>query len=299
MKKLLCCAAVVLALNLVAGEATLGQNPAQKKKVMPTVEEPTAQDYAYVIQAKEAIGILTYLDLGAGKMTLKIDFPKIVPNTVVAKGKNANAQQQQILRAQQQVMRDYQSIMTVRNPVQYQQRMQKLMLDIQNLQIKMAQAGNTANLFKTVYVSKEFECDIIMEPRVARAELAQEYDEKGNTVTYTKEELKKKEDKVIGGYTAKVEDLAPGQKVHVYFTKPPTKKKTTGDKVDTETPKVGEGDKKDGEAEAKPGTKGTIPGDRTTQEPRPLVRAFLILAEPDPSTLPKNADKKKKKKNNN
>jgi len=271
-----------------------GQNkPAQKKNTIPQ-EDPTPADYAQLRQTAEIYGTLTYLDLGTGKLNLRVEISKQVPNNSPQVTKNLNAQQQALMRAQQQIMRDYQSIMASRNPSQQQQRMQKLMLDYQNLQVRMVQAGmGQASLFKTVTVAKEFEFDVSDKLRVARVELPQEYDDKGSIVTYTKEELKKKRDDVLPGYTAKPEELQPGQKVKLYLGTPPKKKKTTDNKVDTTVEKVDTKTPDDPKTSKFP----TGPG-KTTEEQLPFVRMALIYQEPDPSTLPKNVEKKKKKNNN-
>jgi len=193
MRKMLCSAVALLALNLVLGNVSHGQNKAAQKKNAVKQEDPTPADYATLRQMKEIYGTLTYVDLGTNKLNLRVEIPKQVPNTSPQATRAVNAQQQALLRAQQQLMRDYQSIMTSRNPAQQQQRMQKLMLDYQNLQMRMVQAGmGQANLIKTVTIAKEFEFEVAAEPRVARVELPQEYDDKGDIITYTKEELKKK-----------------------------------------------------------------------------------------------------------
>jgi hypothetical protein len=310
MRKVLCCAAALVALNLaLLSDVSQGQvKPGQKKTTVQT-QDATPQDYAALVQAKEIIGTITYVDVGTNTLTIRVELQQMVPNTNTANNKNLNAQQQALLRSQQQIMRDYQNIMNSRNPLQQQQRLQKLMMDYQNLQMRMAQSGMNTNQYKTVTVVKEFDIDLAPGEglRVARAKLPEEYDDKGNIVKYTEEELKKLRDPVLGGFLAKPADLLPGQKVNLYVSPRPKANKTDPKKNKTDPKKVDEDAKKTepGDEPLTPKTTGKT-GDTTTGKiggdaqspPHPYVRSIMIVAEPDPAAQPKN-DKKKKKKNNN
>src|SRR5262249_10568647 len=137
---------------------------------------------------------------------------------------------------------------------QQQQRMQQWTLRVQAFQARAAQLGlSPQSLFKTVTHAKEIEFDVLAEVKVARAKLEVEYDDKGNVKEYTPEELKKKRDAELPGYTAKVEDLQFGQTVKLYLTKPKTtpKKATSkkddkdGDEGDKETKEAKKEEKKD------------------------------------------------------
>jgi len=298
MRKMLCCAVALAALNLVLlSDVSHGQNkqPA-KKTAAPQQKDATPQDYAQLMQQKEINGYIVYVDAGAGTMTIRMNFQQLVPNTKSnPNNKNLNAQQQALMRSQQQIMRDYQQIMSSRNPAQQQQRMQKLMMDYQQLQTRMAQAGLNPNnnQFQTVTVSKEFEIELapMADLRVARVKLEDTYDDKGNIATFTEAELKKMRDPTMPGYKAKVEDLTAGQKVTLYASVKPKANKTDPKNNKVETKKLDEGD------EPKTGATDKTKTTDTPPPPRPFVRMILIVAEPDPSTLPKAT--KKKKKNNN
>jgi len=306
---MLCGAGALLALTLAVADVGHAQNKAaQKKKDAVKQEDPTPQDYASLSQAKEVVGKLTFVDMGTNTLTLRIEFQQYVPNNTPQNTKNLTAQQQSILRSQQQLMRDYQSILTSRNVFQQQQRMQKWQNDWQQLQMKLVKAGMNTNQYKTVTTAKEFEFDVASDLRVARANLPPEYDDKGNIVTYTKEELKKKQDSVLPGYTAKVDDLTPGQTVKLYLgSRKTTAKKTDGNlKTDPKDLKVdpvdNKLDKKGDDPEATKPAKATPFGGKTTPldaqaPPRPFVRSVLIQTEADLSTLPKTPEKKKKKQN--
>src|SRR4051794_32860349 len=118
MRKLLYTLAAVsglVSLTFLTGGVSHGQDKPVKKKAVQQ-EEPTTQDYAQFSQAKEAVGTITYVDVGAHTMTLRIEFTKMVPNTNTANNKNATKQQQAMLQAQQKIMRDYQSLLTSRTP---------------------------------------------------------------------------------------------------------------------------------------------------------------------------------------
>lgn len=305
MRKLLCTLAAVsglVVLTFLTGGVGHGQDKPGKKKPAQTQEEPTAQDYAQFNQAKEAVGTITYVDVGAHTMTVRIEFTKMVPNTT-APTKNATAQQTAMLKAQQQVMRDYQSILTSRNPQQQQQRMQKLMIDYQNLQNKLAQSGYTNNQYKTVTTTKEMDVVLSDELRVARTKLETNYDDKGNLVIPSEEEKKKMQDATMPGYKAKVDDLQVGQGVKLYLGTPPKKKKASPTETDPKDNKV---DPKDNKEEKKAGDEGEEKttkkpavetfgktGTTASEQPRPFVRLVLIQTEPEPAA--KTPEKKKKK----
>ncbi len=306
MRTLLCGAGAVLALTLTVADVAHAQNPNKpgQKKTTVQQQQPTDQEYAYISsQVKEAIGKITYVDVGNNTLTLRIEFQQYVPNNNnnAQKNRNLNNHQQALMRAQQQLMRDYQSIMTSRNVMQQQQRMMKFERDMQQLQVRMMQAGMATNnnQYKVVKVAKEFDFNLSPDLRVARVNLPTEYDDKGNVATYTKEELKKKQDATMPGYLAKPDDLTVGQTVKLYLGSRKTTKKTDGNlKVDPKNNKTDSaklGDSASPKTATIGGT-GTTPGAQTP--PRPYVRLVLIETEPDPASLPKTPQKKKKKNKN-
>ncbi|MCI0461345.1 MAG: hypothetical protein L0Z62_30725 [Gemmataceae bacterium] len=271
MRKLVVCAGVLLAVCLLLPSPASGQKKGAKKKDKAPVEVATEQDYVQLRQMKEISGKLTTLDPTARTMTLVYEYQTYEAAPPKA-GKNPNAQMQKILRQQQQLMREYQEILRSRSPLQQQQRMQQWQFRAQKLQAQMAQLGlGKQTLFQPVKHFKEFEFDLADEVRVARVKLEVEYDDKGNVKEHTPEELKKRRDKELPGYTAKFEEVLPGQTLKLYLGKP---------KAAT-TPKK---DEKGAGEEKGLGVTGN----------RPLVRAILIQAEVDPALLPKEPKRKKK-----
>ncbi len=300
MRRLVACAGVLLAVCLLLPSPASGQKKGKNKDKVP-VEVATEQDYAQLRQMKDVSGKLTALDPTAKTLTLVVEYQTYEAVTPKA-GKNPNAQVQSILRQQQQLMREYQNILNMRNPAQQQLRLQQWQVRVQQLQARMNQQGlGQQNLFQPVKHAKEFEFDLADEVRVARLKLEVEYDDKGNIKEYTPEELKKRRDKELPGYTATFEEVLPGQTLKLYLTKPKATPKTKKEEKSTDPAKEGETAPKtapkEGDTVAKT-TAGKGIGEEkglgATSSTRPLVRAILIQAEVDPASLPKEPKRKKK-----
>jgi len=117
--------------------------------------------------------------------------------------------------------------------------------------------------------------------------LGTDYDDMGNPKTYTKAQLAelKGKDTTKPGYTAKLEDLQPGQEVVVYLTKP---KKTA-------TKAVAPAKKEDGDDEKKPAVVAEL-GAGPAHMDRPMVTTILMTKEmPSGLGAPAQPAAKKKK----
>src|SRR5262245_1593985 len=111
MRKMLCCATVLAVVNLLLiADVSHGQKTPAQKKNATKVEEATSQDHAALAQAKEVTGVVTYVDVALGRMTFRMEFQQLVPNTTTPNNNKLNANQQALLRSQQQLMRDYQQL---------------------------------------------------------------------------------------------------------------------------------------------------------------------------------------------
>jgi hypothetical protein len=287
-----CCFCLGLAVGLLLGTTVAhAQNDPPKKKKDDHNRIADEADYKALAKYKEVVGRLLSLDVRsdakdgiAQQMTLKVEYPVLE----LKPGKSLNNPQvqkqiQAMLRQQQQAQREYQKILKIRNPYQQQQRLMQL---LNRLMMQQASAQGKAldprnSPFRTVTYSVTFELPIRDKVKVARVKLPVEYDDKGNVIEYTKEELKKKKDPDMPGYKATMDDVEPGQLIKVYLAKPKSAEKKK-DKAKDNTA--------DKDAEK---TKDETP----PEEYRPEVRMILILTDADPSTLPQQSpgrDKKKK-----
>jgi hypothetical protein len=298
MRVILATLALVAGSTLLCSAATGQDNPPPKKKDRIKSREATPDDYKALGKMREVIGRLLSLD-GSQQLTLKVDYPALEP-----KNKNGapNDPYQRVIQAQsrqqQQAQREYQRILAIRNPIQRQQRLDQFFARQQAIAQQQANAAldPRKSPYKVVTSSVTFQLPIKENVKVARAKMELEYDDKGQIVEYTKEELQKKRDKDMPGYTAKFEDLQPGQLLKVYLH---LKSKTADkDKAQAKEPvkdAIKEAlEKADGKVEAgKAKDKATDAA--TTDVNPPEVRMILILTDADPNSLPRESTGKKKK----
>jgi hypothetical protein len=258
-----------VALLAMAPAGGFGQNKKQpwtKSQPMPA----TAQEYAALMNLKQLPGTVFYLDTGSGSkiMTLRVDIPQYVknpnyrpPNLNVRpttntrnNGRNNSNHSQQMNHLMQQY---HQAMHThARNPAQMQQQQQKMMqiqmqmqnlecqlmmqqgMQAQNYQMQMAQRMAQANSnpnnqpFKINITQKDFELDILDNAAVRKTFLGTEYDDMGNPKQYTKAQIAelKGKDSSKPGYTAKFEDIQPGQEVVLFLAKPAKKSSSSSSK---------------------------------------------------------------------
>jgi hypothetical protein len=123
----------------------------------------------------------------------------------------ANPQaQEKYLRQQQQLLARQQQIMTSPNPAQAQQQMQDLQRDAERLM------QSQKDLFRVKSVDKDVELDLAEDVKVRARRPVRQFDDKGNIIRYTPQELKAlRGDGKLPGYAAELSDLQPGQKVLV------------------------------------------------------------------------------------
>jgi hypothetical protein len=264
MRKLFAVFTLLLAAVLLLPPAGVSQDKKDKKN-KTTSEPATAQDYTYLGQMKDIQGKIAAVDVKAGTITLTVEFQHWELN----KNANLNNANANAAKLQQQVLREYNQIMTAKNPVQRQQ----ALLRLQQTMMQMEKQGvNLQKMFHVVTTTKDFDLEPMDTLKVARSQLEMKYDENtGELIKYSDEELKKmKSPDISGAYTASPDDLKTGQSVKLYLS--PPKKKAKDDPPP-------DGDK----------------SQTTDQSPPPRVRMALITAEapdmPDPKT------KKDKKKN--
>jgi hypothetical protein len=316
MRKLAVCCGIVLGLFLNVPAAPAQDPPPKKKKDDSHSREATEQDYKALGHTKEVVGRLLSLDVnpdakeGLGqKMTLKVEYPTLELKPGKAGQMAVQRQLQNLQRQQQQAQRDYQRILRIRNPYQQQQQLAQLLNRLQVQQQQQANAAaNPANSpYRTVTTSVTFELPIQQKVKVARVKLPVEYDDKGNVVEYTKEDLKKKKDPSMPGYTAKMEDVEPGQLLRVYLARPkPAAKKKDDPKADAadkeKAADAGKAELKAEVAKDKAAAKDVAKDkekakDETPPEAyRPEVRMILILTDADPNSIPRETQNKTKKK---
>lgn len=316
MRRLAACLALLVAVPLLLPYPAVGQGRPAKKKLKQEVATP--EDYAAVRKMKEISGVVTSFDAAEKTVTLKVDYNtyEVVPPRP-GQQNPADRQMQALLKQQQALAKEAQVIQRIRNPIQQQQRLAAYQIRLQQFQLQVAAAqaqGPKVNT-KTIAHTKELDFDFVPEPKVARANLPMEYDDKGKVKEYTEAEKKKLRSPDLAGYTAKFEDLEPGQTVKLYLAKPkPAKKKN-----DPAAKKPAEGDSRDGaakkvedpvkKADAQPKetadekktegvkTPGTKIGenDKADTPERPIVRMVLILTEADPAAASSAKGKRKKK----
>jgi hypothetical protein len=148
------------------------------------------------------------------------------------------------------MMHRYQQIMMNRNPIQREQEMMQLSMQMQQMEMRammqmqmqaqrvqvqeaqqmarimqqVAQANSNPNNqpFKIVTTQKDFDLELQDNATVRKMYLGTEYDDTGNVKKYTKAELAelRGKDSAKPGYSAKLEDLQPGQEVALYLTPP-------------------------------------------------------------------------------
>lgn len=216
-----------LAAALLVPTEAIGQNKKKKQKNDPT-PMATPQEYAQLAQLKDVVGKLVYAETSAQSLTLRLDFQHIEanPNFKPAGGKTHNLNQQM-----QRILNDQARLQNERNPLRRQQLMRQLIQDTNRLQQQLA-GGATAgkanpnNLpYRIVTDSKDFHLDVEDKATVRWQTPPFKYDDKGEVVKYTKEQLEelRGKDKSKPGYEGKFDDLMPGQTVKLYLKAPERK----------------------------------------------------------------------------
>ena len=279
---------------------------AQKKKPDPA-DVATDQDYKTLQTIKDMTGKLGGVNLSS--ITFQLDIPHLVPNPKYRPPKgNTNAQYQQM----QNIYNQQAKIMATTNPVQRQMKMQQLMATIQGIQqyqqmMQAAAASSNPNNqpFTLAHQYKDFDLDLADNVSLRKMSLDNEYDDKGNLKTYTKEEKAelKGKDSTKPGYQAKSEDLQTGQQVKVYLKMPKKTKASpetnkTADKKDDDKAKADEkADKADQTVDKSAKTDKADQKSAKEEVVKPIITMIVIIQQPDPNMAADPAAPKKKKDN--
>jgi hypothetical protein len=273
-----------VALLCLAPTQSVGQNQNNKNQQM-TKSPPvpaTPQDYAALMNLKQLPGTIYYLDTNGTKtLTLRVDIPQMVPNPNYKPPKvnmNTNRNMGNMNHHQQMahlMQQHHQN--SSKNPAQAQMHMMQMQMQMQQMAMQqmmqanmraqqyqmqmmqaMAKAGPNGQPFKINVTSKDFELDMLDNVAVRKTFLGTEYDDMGNPKQYTKAQLAelKGKDTTKPGYTAKFEDVQPGQEVVVFLGKPSSKKSASASalepkKVDEEKEKKADEEKKGDDEEKK------------------------------------------------
>jgi hypothetical protein len=302
MRKIFLTANLLLVFAMLTPGSTVGfQKKKDQKKNTPAKEEATLQDYSSLAQVKEINGKLADFNLESGTMTFTIEWYHMEPNPnaklATAKGNQKAFQQQQ------QLLREYNTIMTTKNPVHLQQALMRYQQKLQQLQT--TSTVNLLNMFRIVKSSKDFEVSFVDKLKVVRVKLEQKYNDEGELVKYTADELKKmKSTDISGAYKATPEELKTGQAVTLYLSPPKKQDNKKSDKESKKSDSAGDAKDKviiDGETKQTGDAKDKQATD--LKEPlalsaaladRPQVRMVLILEEASPG-IPDELPKGKKK----
>src|SRR5262245_44406474 len=193
---------------------------AQRKKGKEAAQA-TAQDYAQLNVVKDVTGKLAAAGSTDQTVTLRLDFQQAHPNPDF----NPTAANMAVYNQIRRVLADQASVARIQNPIRRQQLMQQLANDLQRLQSQLTGVGKGAtNLpYKMTTESKDFELPVDEKVVVRRQNLPYAYDDKGNAIQYSKEEIEKLrgKDRSKPGYEAKLEDLSPGQTVKLFLKADP------------------------------------------------------------------------------
>lgn len=219
MKASFICGVMGLALLLVFGSHSMPQGKEKKKEEGSS--KPTPKEYKQIQQAKELEGKLG--GTTPGMVTLQLDFPQMDPNFNAGKAANNQVQQMQGLYKQ------YVQALKTPNPYLRQQRLAKLAYQMNQMQTPGGKGGGRNSPFIVVNNYKDFELPVLDKVVVRKLNLGMEYDNEGNLVQRTKEEIAKLrgKDPKVPGFAAKLDDLKPGQIVHLYLN-PPSKTEDEG-----------------------------------------------------------------------
>jgi hypothetical protein len=235
-------AALALALGLALPLQAADEKKDPKKKDADPADKPKAEKIA---SSGNFVGTLTNVSANSQKdFTVQIKFKYLAVNPQA---------QANLLRQQQNLLQQQQRIMLIRNPVQRQQEMLKL----------LAQAQQSP---QDLYQVKEYKKDVKLraaeDMKVRTLEPPVDYDDKGHVKKYTKKELKElKGPGNLPGYTADFDSLRANQVVRVYLAK----KKDAPKKAVKKKGKAKDKDKED---------------DEDKEDDKPEVVMVVVLRDP-------------------
>lgn len=201
---------------------------AQKKKKgrkggtpKSTAEMATAADYAYLAKQTKINGEIVSVDPSSMTVTLRIEFPHTErnPNFNPSRAGQGN---RQLMQQYNQLNRLQMQIMRERNPFRRQQEMQRLMVQMQRLQMTQARStkGDPKNQpFRVVTTKKDYELPLTEKIVTRKTFMPFEYDDMGNVKKYSPAELAKLKGKDSSkpGYESKLDEIVPGMGATLYL----------------------------------------------------------------------------------
>jgi hypothetical protein len=220
---------MLLALFCLGPTVVLGQNKSKEEHL-----ETTAQDYAALAKMKGVTGRIMSLDPAKNTLTFQVEIkvPEIPPGTRLPQmsgssyssgssssyyrpnmswGGRVTSPQQMVQRYQQMMRQQMQQMMRMQ-----QQQVRVAQQAMRQQQQYMQQLQSFLNSIRYKVFVKDFTVPMGEDVQVARKTLGLQYDDKGNVVTYTAEQLKKLRASDLPGYAAKMDEVRAGQVVYLY-----------------------------------------------------------------------------------
>ena len=199
------CASLLASACLVLADPPAAKDPAKKEpdKKEPEKKEPEkdkAPPPVKIVQKGQAVGTVGNLSETDGKFTLQMKIKYLEPNVQA---------QQNYVRDIQNLMNRQANLVTIRNPVQRQQEMIKIMQDAQKIQ--------GGNFFSVKERDQHIDVELADDGIVRLANPPAVFDDKGNLKKLTADELKemKGPDTLLPGFPAERDALRNGQTVMV------------------------------------------------------------------------------------
>lgn len=233
MMRLLPLLVLLLVVLTLKPAAVLAQNKTKEQHL-----DTTAKDYAALARMKGVTGRILSLDPGKNTLTFQVEIkvPEIPPGTKLPSMSNSSYSRGRNYSSSRYYNRNYYRGGRITSPRQMIQRYQQMMrqqmqqmMRMRQQQMRVAQQAvrqqqqyvkSVQNFLKSIRYKvfvKDFTVSLGSHVHVARKSLGLQYDDKGNVVTYTPEQLKKMRSPDLPGYAAKMEEVLPGQLVYLYF----------------------------------------------------------------------------------
>lgn len=191
------------------------------------VNPASKQEYDIVRQAGEATGRVRKLGSADRSFTLDIEYS--VPDPRDKDGK-AEAQAENLVRDQQRLLSKQQQILATRDPITRQLRLQQLYAEMSRVAAR--ELGN----IKLAKQHRSFSVQGVEGVQVRVTEMPPRFDDKGNVVPYTAQELKDLKGKGNApGFPFDFNDLDEGQMVKVTLAKRKKDDKVPDDQLQAAT----------------------------------------------------------------
>jgi hypothetical protein len=329
---------------VMAPDGALGQKKNQQQQNDGNAAKATDQEYAALANYKQIGGKVYYVDSGAKVVTLRVDIPQYVPNPNykpnlnqnVNRNYNPNANRNNGMHNHMQnhnnLMQQYHQAMATahKNPAQAQMKMAQIAMQMQQMEMQMmmqmgmqmqrqemmmmqqmmrANSNPNNQPFKVTTTQKDFDLEFQDNVAVRKMFLSTDYDDMGNPKQYTKAQLAelRGKDSSKPGYTAKFEDVQPGQEVVLYLSKASAARKSIAPAKDDKKDDDKKGDdekkadaaKKDdakADADAKKADKADAEVRKAAPGAEKPVVTMIVMTKEMPSALQGAAQAPAKKK---